>query len=190
MKLKTLVACASALVLTASAAQAVHVWEDPSGWSTGHFRFDREARPLFSAQEVSLDLFGSYIAGEDNIDEIFKTDISDGLWGGGVGLNYFMTREFGLGVDANAFEGGGKFIDQVMASAILRLPIESIGLAPYAFGGAGGGSEPDWEWLAHAGVGLEFRLNPGTAIFGDARYIWADDTNDRLQFRAGFRLVL
>ncbi len=177
-------------MLTASFASAVHVWEDPSGWTTGHFQFDREARPLFSAQEVSLDLFGSYIATEGDADEVFKTDISDGWWGGGVGVNYFLTREFGIGVDANAFEGGGKFIDQVMASAILRLPIERAGLAPYIMGGVGGGTEPDWEWLFHAGLGLEFRINPGTGIFADARYIWAEDTTDRLQFRAGLRLAL
>jgi len=49
----------SVLLLTASHAPAAHVYQDPSGWWDSHFTYDQNAEK-FTAQELSLDLFGSY----------------------------------------------------------------------------------------------------------------------------------
>jgi len=54
---------------------------------------------LYTANELSLDLFGSYLAGQRKIEDLFKTNIRHGFWGGGVGLNYFLTRNIGVGGD-------------------------------------------------------------------------------------------
>jgi hypothetical protein len=189
MRIKTAVAVTAALSLAANMATAAHVWEDAGGWWSDHFVMDRANTPKFTAHEVSLDVFGSFYAAERGIEDLFETNIEDGLWGGGVGLNYFLTREIGIGGDINMSDNGGNLVDIMQGSLIVRLPIESISLAPYIFGGGGRSTEPEWEWTYHGGVGTEFRFNPTTGIFADARYIWADETSDRLLIRAGFRLV-
>jgi hypothetical protein len=194
MNVKKLYAVSSVCVVTlgmAGMAQAaVHVWEDPGAWSSGVFVYDYAATPKYTANELSLDMFGSYVHGERKFSHLFQTSIRhDGSWGGGVGLNYFITREFGVMADINIGDNGGNFIDQAMAAGVLRIPLEPTGLAPYIFAGGGRGFDPSWEWLAQAGVGLEYRLNPMTGIFADARYIWHDKSFDRLLIRTGLRLV-
>ncbi len=214
MKLKTLITWTAALVFTCGAARAAHIWEDPSGWGSTVFVSDVEG-PRYSSQELSLDMFGSYIAGEHHLTKLFETDIRSprGRWGGGAGLNYFFTREIGIGADMNIADNGGPFIDHVLGNLILRWPIDPSGFAPYIFGGGGRGfdigwtrsnadtdgffapgqefNQKHWEWLADLGVGVEYRLNPATGVFVDGRYIWHDQTGstDRLLLRGGLRLV-
>jgi hypothetical protein len=67
--------------------------------------------PKFTAQELSFDLFGSFIAEETDVDKVFETNIHGGKWGGGLGLNYFFLRELGISGDLNAADNGGEFID-------------------------------------------------------------------------------
>jgi len=184
---KTIVGAAICLC-AAGGAKAAHMWEDPGAWGAGHFTY-ATGMPLYTAQELSFDAFGSYLAAEKNFSDIFKTNIRHGTWGGGVGLNYFFSREIGIGADINMPANGGNFIDSVSGSLIARLPLGSSGLAPYGFGGGGRGTDPAWEWQAQAGVGLEYRWNPTTGIFVDGRYVWVDKTFDRLLLRAGLRLV-
>jgi hypothetical protein len=189
--MKTKIIALAALLLGAQmgTSQVVHVWEDPRGWWEGHWVYGPNAPDKFTMHELSLDLFGSYIAGQRSLGDIFDTSIRDGKWGGGVGLNYFLTREIGLGADINMSDNRGNLVDIVQASLIGRLPSETTGLAPYIFGGGGRGTDRVWEWTAHAGLGLEFRMNPLTGIFVDGRYIWADKTHDALLLRSGLRLV-
>jgi hypothetical protein len=176
-------------MLTAGTARSAQIWEDPNGWLDSHFSYDRSGAPKFSANELSLDLFGSYSNPESSFGRLTHNDLDRGFWGGGVGVNYFFIPQFGIGSDVNLSAHSGNIVDQVMGNAILRLPIESASVAPYIFGGAGRGISPAWEWVWDAGAGVEFRLNSATGIFVDARYIWADESTDRIVFRAGLRLV-
>jgi hypothetical protein len=188
--MKRIIIIAIAAVLSTTMARAAHIWEDAGGWWDDHFQYGNSAgKPKFASGELSLDLFGSYINPERAIEDLFETNIRKGKWGGGVGLNYFVTREIGIGGDINISENGGQFVDQALGSLILRLPWERTGVAPYILGGGGRAFDPDGEWLGHAGGGLELRFNPVTGIFADGRYIWAEHTSDRLLLRAGFRIV-
>jgi len=177
-------------MLTAGVARAVHVWEDPGGWWTS-VTTTTPNTPLFTPNELSLDLSGSYIAGERHFSKLFETNIRHGRWGGDVGLNYFFTREIGIGGDINMSDNGGKFVDQALGDLILRWPFDPTGFAPYIFGGGGRGFDPSWEWFADAGIGVEYRFTPVVGIFGDTRYMWhlKDGSSDRIFFRAGLRLV-
>ena len=196
MKKLKVVWCAAAVVLFVRAAvaqteptQPVHVWEDPYGWWGGHFVYG-PAMPLkFTRNEFSMDLFASYTHAEDKFSHVFQKNIGNGTWGGGAGINYFLTREIGISGDVNMPNDGGNLVNSVSGSLVLRLPFEPVGLAPYVFGGGGRRTDRVWEWLAHAGVGLEWRWNPVTAIFSDARYVWADKTIDNLEIRAGLKLI-
>ena len=188
MKILNITSISAALMLMSGTAGAVHMWEDTGAWMGGHFVYESTG-PRYTAYELSMDLFGSYIAAEDNLSDLFETDITHGIWGGGVGLNYFFTRNIGIGADANASDNGGKFIDTVSASLLVRFPIGESGWAPYLMGGGARGIDPEYEWLAHGGIGFEYRWNPQTGIFIDGRYAWAEETTDRLVLRAGFRLI-
>jgi hypothetical protein len=189
MKLKNILAVGAVLIMTSGIAKAAHIWEDPNSWWSGHFSY--ETGPRYTAGEFSLEGFGSYMAAERKIGDLFETNIRHGEWGGGVGLNYFFTREIGIGSDINIGDNRGHFVDHVMGNLYARFPIEPSGFAPYVFGGGGRSTDQIWEWLLHAGIGIEYRFNPITGIFFDTRYIWhtKDGSTDRLQFRAGLRLA-
>jgi hypothetical protein len=197
MKIK-FVTLTAAVLLTAGAGMAqttvtettttTHVWNDPNAWWGNHWVYYNGDR--YTANELSLDFFGSYLAGQRRIEDLFKTNIRHGFWGGGVGVNYFFTRNLGIGGDIDIpDDGGGNFVNNINGSLIARLPIGNSGLAPYLFGGGGRQTDPAWEWSGHAGVGMEYRFNPVTGIFADARYTWVKHTSDEILFRAGVRFV-
>ena len=191
---KTILVCiASVGLLTAESANAQHVWNDSSAWWSGHFAYDNNNAALYNSQEVSLDLFASYINPEGRFTDLFETNIRNGFWGGGAGLNYFFTRELGLGADFNISSKPDDIdlVDQVTGNFIARLPIGNTGFAPYLIGSGGREMSPRYGWLYGGGVGVEMRFNPSTGVFSDARFLWSDQStsDDRLLIRAGVRLT-
>jgi hypothetical protein len=201
MKMKITILTA-AVLLTASASfaqetttttttttQEVHIWNDPSQWWANHWTYTTGTSPYYD-NELSLDFYANYMANQRAIEHLFHTDIRHGLWGGGVGVNYFFVKYLGIGGDINMpCANLGNFVNDINGSLIARIPIACSGFAPYLFGGGGRQTNPEWQWTGHAGVGAEFRLNPGVGIFTDARYVWADKTTDTILFRAGFRFA-
>jgi hypothetical protein len=191
--MKKTVLLTTALMLTAGMAKAVHVWEDPGAWSSGMFVYNVPPENRFTANELSLDLSGSYIAAQRGLQHLFETNIrgNRGKWGGNVGVNYFFVPQVGIGGNINMSANGGKFVDQAFGNLILRWPICPIGVAPYIFGGGGRTFDPSWRWYADAGVGLEWRPNAVTGLFTDATYMWhlEDNSIDRLLLRFGVRLA-
>jgi opacity protein-like surface antigen len=134
----------------------------------------------FYAGELTLDAFAAgIIASNDGLYE-------DGV-GGGVGLNYFFTKEIGVGLDAYWYDSE-EVIHSGSASLIVRYPMDEICLAPYAF--AGGGVHADSENIGsfHAGGGLDYRLTDTVGLFADGRYVWTgEDKNDFVTVRLGLR---
>jgi hypothetical protein len=191
--MKKTVLFTTALMLTAGMAKAVHVWEDPGAWSSGIFVYNVPPENRFTANELSLDLSGSYIAAQRGLQHLFETNIrgNRGEWGGNVGVNYFFLPQVGIGGNINMSANGGKFVDQAFGNLILRWPICPIAIAPYIFGGGGRTFDPSWRWYADAGVGLEWRPNAVTGLFTDATYMWhlEDNSIDRLLLRFGVRLA-
>src|SRR5438034_2444547 len=78
MKLKRIMALSATLMLTAGIARAVHVWEDPGAWGSTVVTYG--GTPLYTPNELSLDLFGSYIAAERHFTDLFDTNIRHGTW--------------------------------------------------------------------------------------------------------------
>lgn len=191
MKLK-IIALAVALFVTTGLAQTAHVWNDPGAWWDSHFTYDQNA-PRYTSQELSFDMFGSYLHSEGRLDDLFDTDISHGDWGGGAGLNYFFTRMFGIGTDFNISSKPDdlNLVDYWVGNLYARLPIGNTGLAPYIYGGGGRAMSPIWQWTYGGGAGLEYRFNPATGIFSDARFLWGEKGTvyDNLVIRFGLRLI-
>jgi hypothetical protein len=209
MRIRTIITISAALMLTAGAARAAHIWEDSAGWWDGHFAYDVNA-PRYTAQELSLDLFGSYINPEQNFIHMTTTSIRRGWWGGGAGLNYFFLRNVGIGTDFNVSAkpentpAENNLVDYWVGNIYLRLPIGNTGLSPYIYGGGGRGISPIWQWVYGGGAGLEYRFNPTTGVFVDGRFLWANKPaeapkdsfagtdvllKNRLVIRAGLRVV-
>jgi len=143
-----------------------------------------EVTPCFADTEFTIDAFGYY-----------QSDATSGLYesgfGGGVGVNLFFARYFGIGIEGGWDEqsaNGNTVIHNVSGSFIVRYPIDSICLAPYALVGAGGRFDGEQNATYHTGAGLEYRFSPHIGIFGDARYVWTD-ANDLVVIRTGLRFA-
>jgi len=119
-------------------------------------------------------------------------------WGGGLGVNYFFTKYIGIGVEQDivgreAFggsSGGAKWI--TAGNFLLRYPICSWNLAPYAMvgGGAAYASEQAGYGFGHVGGGLEYRFTNNIGVFSDARYVYSsEDPKNALLGRAGLRFA-
>lgn len=155
----------------------------------------------FRAKELSLDMFGQY---SDGNSPDHAGPIRDHGWGGGIGLNYFITRNFGIGADAawlGATEApyagtrGRTTIHNFSASLIYRFPIDRICTAPYIFAGGGVAVDGDQWAVGHVGVGIEHRIVPNkVALFSDVRWNYYGERFGRgdlnnFGVRAGVRLV-
>jgi len=158
----------------------------------------------FSDTELQVDAFGSFAVGERGEVGAFK----DHAWGGGIGVNYFFARYFGIGVDGELLTGkedptlvapekgsDSHLIGGANGNVIFRYPFDSICLAPYVFVGGGGYFERK-EWgSGDVGGGLEYRILPNKlGIFADGRWNYLGDRFSRgdLNFtlvRAGVRWV-
>src|SRR5690349_21110856 len=147
MKMVKNILFVSTLLLSSHLVQAAHVWDDPSGWWDNHFSYDQNA-DTYTGQELSMDFFGSYLNPEGKFTDLFKTNIRHGFWGGGVGLNYFLTRNFGIGTDFNISSkpDDQNLVDYVVGNLYARLPLGNSGFAPYIFGGGGRATSPIYQW--------------------------------------------
>lgn len=166
---------------------------------------------LYDGGELQIDLFGAY-AFEGFEDGTF---FGDDVFGGGLGVNYYFTPHFGIGVEGMLFDTDGDSFGSTAANAFLRLPISNSGLALYTFAGAGvvmnadkvssddlrdvrsravDDDDPtgleDALFEAHIGVGIEYRFNPRLGIFSDLRHTFVeDDADNYTSARAGIRIV-
>lgn len=197
MKIKTLIMTAAVALITSTAARAADPVvvadknvSDESWWSSHvYYETETETKHLFRANEFSMDLFAAYKANEGHFDDLFDTNIRHGTWGGGVGFNYFFTRYLGISAETAFYPDSRSFANDVIGSLQLRLPIEVAHLAPYILGGGGYYFNPQDQWAYHAGVGLEFKMNPKLGIFADARYSWMQKTSNEILFRSGLRIA-
>jgi hypothetical protein len=92
--------------------------------------------------------------------------------GASLGVNYFLTRNLGLGIEArHVVSRHENFFNQMALNGIFRLPFDTI--APYAIVGVGYRyQDHDIDFRASYGAGIEWRpLSPQWGIFTDWRAI-------------------
>ena len=145
---------------------------------------------IYRANELSLDGFGTGSDGSYTIDHPSNNRIRQNTQGGaGAGINYFLTRNFGIGAEGYSENTTGVFIDNASGNLILRLPLGQGGFAPYVFGGGGHQFDAAKLWFGQAGAGLEYRFTPHVGIFLDARAVWPNETKYYGVARAGLRFA-
>lgn len=150
-------------------------------------QWDQDREHMYHAGEFSIDLFG--------VGYLHSSDFNNGArarhnlrFGGGAGVNFFFTKNIGIGGDFGATSFKQQFVNTVNGSLIVRFPIGDTGIAPYLVGGVGYQFEGIDQIIGGGGVGLEFRLCPHFSIFADARYFAAVKTENFGEGRAGVRL--
>ncbi|MGZ4963346.1 MAG: hypothetical protein ACXWJB_16115 [Limisphaerales bacterium] len=195
MKSKLLLAATAALSLSAFStfADTVTTTTTTTSWWNQRMCCDRDS-VKYNANELQLDLFGTYNHAIANFDDIFENSWKHGHWGGGVGMNYFFTKYIGVGADT-FFQEHGHLFNNFTGNLFVRWPIANSGFAPYIYGGAGwrdGSTVPSGAdtFTADGGVGLEYRFNAHLGLFTDVRYTWTEKTADECLARAGFRIGL
>lgn len=142
----------------------------------------------YSAGESSLDLFGSAAVGQQTLNHITGLKLNRDLrLGAGAGLNYFFTRNFGLGADAYTENVRHSFIDSSSMNFVGRLPLGQSGFSPYLYGGFGRQFDASEVWFGQAGAGIEYRFNHKIGVFLDARYVIPDGTANYGLGRLGIR---
>lgn len=194
--------------LAATVALAASSFAGTATYSSGKTYKDYkqvEQPTCFSDTEIQVDIFGAYADGNA---AVHAGPIKDHGWGGGVGVNYFFARYFGLGAEGywlagkhNLAQSDTEAEDHLTTfhsgggNLIFRYPMDSICLAPYVY--IGGGATVDGKtWaVGDAGLGLEYRIVPNKiGIFADERWNYYgdrfghDDLNNFMT-RAGVRWV-
>jgi hypothetical protein len=132
---------------------------------------------------------------ETKVDEKFKqtfkyrTTNRQG-YGGGVEVNYFFTRNLGIGLEGTWLDASS-VIHAVSANFIYRYPFEhgTWAWAPYAFAGGGGQFDGTNAAFGDFGLGAEFRFSPKWGVFSDGRWVIHDRLSNYALIRAGIRLV-
>lgn len=163
----------------------------PMAMAMAQSEYNSTAGELFRAKEFSLDAFGTVSVGQQTINHISGNRVTDdGRLGAGIGLNYFLTRNIGVGGDAYTENTAHSFVDNASGNLIFRIPIDKLHLAPYVFGGGGYQFDYNEIWFAQAGGGLELRVSPNVGLFVDARYVFTDKVDNFGVARAGLRFAM
>lgn len=111
-------------------------------------------------------------------------------WGGGLAVNYFFHRYWGVGAEASmaateseAWVYGAHFL--------LRYPTElgPFCLSPYLKFSAGVTDNDSAAGYVGVGGGFEVRMTHDWGVFGETSYHWAAADQDFAQMRAGIRWV-
>ena len=145
---------------------------------------------LYRASELSLDAFGSASLGKYTIDHPSEMRVRNNTrLGAGAGINYFITRNIGIGGDAYSENTTGAFVDSASGSLILRLPLCQSGFAPYIFGGGGYQFDMAKKGFIQAGGGMEYRFTRHVGVFLDARGVLPREVKYYGVGRLGLRLV-
>lgn len=159
--------------------------------TSGLLAAEPKANNFYRAGEVSLDLHGTV-----------RTDDFDGeRTGAGVGINYFHTQNWGIGLEGSAENTSGVFVEAVRVNAIYRIPINRSAIYIFAGGGANfcvppeepTSGSPDSEsggdkWAFCLGVGVEHRFHEHFGVFSDIRLDKIEDRGATALARVGIRI--
>jgi hypothetical protein len=144
----------------------------------------------YRSSELSVDGFGTASLGAYTIDHPSNNRIRQNTeFGAGAGVNYFITRNIGIGGEAYSENTTGAFIDSASANLTLRIPLGQSGFAPYIFGGGGHQFDMTKLWFGQFGGGMEFRFTPHVGIFVDARAVVPNETRYYGVGRLGLRFA-
>lgn len=129
--------------------------------------FIEDAPSLFRDKELQIDgFFLQTFAGQTS-----GQTINTGS-GGGFAVNAIFCRYLGVGVENAWFSNDNRGDYLLGAYGIVRYPIESLQLAPYALAGGGAGFGRNNYGYGSLGLGFEHRWTPNLGAFVDGRWFY------------------
>lgn len=134
----------------------------------------------YRACEWQVDVFGG--GGSKDFDSF--DDPSRGF--AGVGLNFYPSLNFGVGISGSARSAHKNVADDIAYDLYARVPIGRVAI--YALGGVSSTTRHMDRLSAQGGGGLEFRFSRRVGFFGETRAINDLDGNWRPSHRGGLRL--
>ncbi len=119
---------------------------------------------------------------------IFPQSADDDSGGGGVLAEYFFTENIGIQGSYGVYATNSEH-HQFDGSLVLRAPIRSLCIAPYALVGGGYSTNSNNNGTWHAGGGIDVRLDSWNCagVFADGIYYWSDDS-DHTIVRLGVKI--
>lgn len=181
------------ILATLAVAPAVFAGQEVSDGKSSKEVKTTVEEPLFKDHEFQMGDFAVYNVGNG---PTHAGPFRDHAWGDGTEINYFFTRNIGIGAEYVSYYGkespdtnNGRLTnhqverDHVGGNLFFRFPIESLHLAPYVYVG-GGADFGDRSWgEVHAGAGFEYRffqhvlpiVAERVGIFMDARWTYLGD---------------
>lgn len=205
----------SALSLVACVAFAANAFAGVTVGSQKQYKeYAVAPEPCIPDREWQVDVFASYAFTDSEQERI----IGDHAWGGGLGINYYFTRWFGLGLEGQWLDARDERDNPGSAALNLFLRYAPMEPAPmgcwavYVYGGPdvvfntdtvfedddeddddnspGFDEDEDALFAGHVGIGLEYRFVRNVGIFTDARYTFVEKSdNDYATVRAGLRFA-
>ena len=160
---------------------------------------------LYPDHEWTVDIFGTYAFTQTNNAVI----LGDHGFGGGLAVNYFFTRNIGLGIEGQALKNQlGRGSDVTGSGALnlfYRWPIGDTAWAPYTYIGGGALFNANTESFkhivknnsndevlleGHVGLGVEYRITRNFGLFTDGRWTVVENGhNNFASIRTGVRFA-
>jgi len=135
----------------------------------------------FRDMEFQVDAFYSGIIGSSG------SEVTTGS-GGGVGLNFFFAKYFGIGYEAFWTASGRGEHFPAAGNLFFRYPICAWNIAPYVMVGGGVSFDGNPKGYGNVGGGLEYRVTDNIGIFVDGRYFYGE-TGNLANVRSGLRFA-
>ncbi len=117
-------------------------------------------------------------------------EVEDDTFGGGLAAEYFFNQYFGVSALAQWADPGDSLVHNYAADLVVRYPITSLCIAPYAFVGGGVHTNSATEMIGRAGAGLDVRLFDNNGLFADYTYTMpGGDIEDYQLIRLGVKFA-
>ena len=154
-----------------------------AGTTSKQFKEVTVEEPLcrFRDTEFQIDAFYSGIIGSRG------SEVGSGS-GGGVGLNFFFAKYFGIGYEAFWTGSGQGEHFPAGGNLFFRYPICSLNIAPYVMTGGGVSFDGNPKGYGNVGAGVEYRVTDNIGLFVDGRYFYGE-TGNLANVRSGLRFA-
>ena len=144
--------------------------------------------PVAPAPAPTCGCFGPGLSFDVGGAAIFDRGGEDAL-GGTVGLNYFFSRNVGISTSYSLLATPSEH-HEFDGNLILRAPIDSLCIAPYALVGGGYSTNGTSGGNYDVGGGLDIRFSPTSClgVFAEGAYHFAASGTDYTTVRLGLRI--
>lgn len=140
---------------------------------------------LFPNNQLTLDVSGVYQKTFPTFGSQFDSNWRHGDFGGDVGVDYWLMKYVGVGVDTWGLSKG-QLLHDIDGNLFLRMPISGSPFAPYIFGGVGHYFDTD-NMFEDCGAGVQIKFNRHMGFFADWRYLYTEKAPNSVLARVGLQ---